>query len=250
MKTDRLDRMEAYILETGSVSLPDLAEHFQVSLNTVRRDVTEILARGKIRKVYGGVTAGDTAVTPVAIRESTNASEKEHIGRLAAGLVSDGDTIFLDSGSTTPHLLRFLEGHTGLTVISHNLKVIDAAARMEGINLIAIGGEYNYRTGDFSGIASSTEILERYHITKAFLAATAVSVKFGLTNTSFLEAEMKRRIVEASDRVILMADHSKFSRNAVISFCPLERLEALVTDRKPEEEFVTACLGQNIAIYY
>ena len=250
MKANRLDLIEAYTVERGSATLPELAEAFDVSLNTIRRDIAELLKRGKIRKVYGGVTANDSAVTPISIRETTNSAEKERIGELAAQLVSSGDTIFLDSGSTTPYLLRHLEGKTNVTVLSHNLKVIELASRCESLHLIAIGGEYNFRTNDFSGIASSAETLSRYHINKAFLAATSASLRFGLANTSFLQAEMKRRIAAASDAVILMADHSKFSRNAAITFCPFDTLSAIVTDQKPDADLAAACTEKNIRLLY
>ena len=250
MKANRLDLIEAYTVDRGSASLPELAEAFGVSINTIRRDIAELVQRGKIRKVYGGVTANDVSVTPISVRETTNSLEKQRIGELAAQLVNDGDTIFLDSGSTTPYLLACLEDKQELTVISHNLKVIELAARCENLHLIAIGGEYNFRTNDFSGIASSAETLSRYHISKAFLAATSVSLRFGLANTSFLQAEMKRRIAAASDAVILMADHSKFSRNAAITFCPFETLSAIVTDQKPDVGFVTACTEKNIRLLY
>ena len=250
MKANRLDLLEEYIIARGSATLPELSENFNVSINTIRRDIAELLQRGTIRKVYGGVTANDTAVTPISIRETTNSMEKERIGELAAQLIHDGDTIFLDSGSTTPYLLRWLEGKSSLTVISHNLKVIEAAARCRDIHLIALGGEYSHRTNDFSGVASSAESLSRYHISKAFLAATAVSVRFGLANTSFLQAEMKRRVAAASDCVILVADHSKFSRNAAITFCPFESLSAVVTDCRPDDAFVSACEARKIQLLY
>ena len=250
MKINRLALIEDYVVKQGSASLPELSEKFDVSLNTIRRDVAELLKRGRIKKVYGGVTANVSPVTPVAVREATNGQEKERIGKLAAKLVCDGDTIFLDSGSTTPYLLRWLEGKRDLTVISHNLKVIEAAARLDGVHLIALGGEYNPRTNDFSGLASSAESLSRYHISRAFLAATAVSVHFGLANTSFLEAEMKRRIAAISDYIVLMADHSKFSKNGAITFCELGTLDAIVTDRCPDEAFVAACQAEKISLYY
>lgn len=250
MKVNRLALIEEYVVKRGSATLPELAETFEVSMNTVRRDVAELSAHGRIQKVYGGVTANVPPITPMSVREASNSREKEHIGKLAAKLVCDGDTIFLDSGSTTPYLLRFLTDKRDVTVISHNLKVLDEAAKLDGIHLIALGGEYNPRTNDFSGLASSASLLAGYHISKVFLAATAVSARFGLANTSFLEAEMKRRIVGVGDRIVLMADHSKFSKNGAITFCELGALDALVTDRCPEKVFVDACREQGISLYY
>ena len=250
MKANRLDLIEEYILERGSVTLPELSEEFKVSMNTVRRDMTELVQRGKVKKVYGGVTINGAAVPPVSIRENTHSKEKERIGKLAGSLVHDGDTIYLDSGTTTPYILRNLTNVQSLTVISHNLRALEEASHHKEFHLIAVGGEYSYRTGDFSGLASSTDTLSRYHISRAFMSATAVSVKFGLSSTSFLEAEIKRSIVARSDSIVLMSDHSKFMRNAVISFCDLEQLTAIVTDQEPAEDIRNFCLEKNIELLY
>ena len=250
MKASRLDSIEEYILEHGSVSLPELSTVFQVSMNTIRRDMSELVQRGKVKKVYGGVTINGPSVTPLSFRENAYSKEKEWIGKLAASLVHDGDTIYLDSGTTTPCILRCLESMQSLTVISHNLRALEEASKNKGLHLIAVGGEYSYRTGDFSGLASSSDTLNRYHISKAFMSATAVSVKYGLSSISFLEAEIKRLIVEASDSVVLMSDHSKFLRNAVISFCDLDQLEAIVTDQDPGEDIRKFCAEKNIQLLY
>lgn len=250
MKANRLDLIEEYILEHGNVSLPELSAVFQVSINTIRRDIAELVQRGKVKKVYGGVTINGKTAPPVSVRENTYSAEKEAIGRLAAPLVRDGDTIYLDSGTTTPFILRNLTSVQSLTIISHSLRVLEEASHYKEFHLIAVGGEYSYRTGDFSGLASSTDTLSRYHISKAFLSATAVSVRFGLSSTSFLEAEIKRSIVAGSDSLILLSDHSKFSRNAVISFCDLEQLEAIVTDCRPSEEICTFCEENQIQLIF
>ena len=124
MKANRLDLIEEYILEHGNVSLPELSAVFQVSINTIRRDIAELVQRGKVKKVYGGVTINGKTAPPVSVRENTYSAEKEAIGRLAAPLVRDGDTIYLDSGTTTPFILRNLTSVQSLTIISHSLRVL------------------------------------------------------------------------------------------------------------------------------
>ena len=239
MRADRLDQIEQYVMERGNASLPEIAEHFSVSINTVRRDVAELLRRGNIRKVYGGVSVDSAGFSPMSVRETINEPEKEIIGRLAATLVEDGDTVFLDAGSTTPYLVGHLADRVNVTIITHNLKAIEEASRHENLRILAIGGEYNHHTQSFVGIAASGRF-QSYHISKVFLATTAVSAEFGLTNTTYLEAEIKRKIVSCGGEVILLADHTKFGQNAVISFCSLDQLSAVVTDRMPDEEFVRA----------
>ena len=128
VRVDRINRMERYILENESVSLTDLAEHFDVSINTVRRDIGELLARGRVRKVYGGVAASlpsenltGPQLLPFAKRAVMNSAEKQLIGSLAAPLVRDNSTVFLDSGSTVACMLPYLAQRQGLTIVTHSL---------------------------------------------------------------------------------------------------------------------------------
>ena len=118
MRAERLNAMEQYILGKETVSLEELSTQFSVSMNTIRRDVMELLSRGNIRKVYGGVSS--TLINrPVgfSVRAQKNSRAKQIIGRLASQLVSDGASIFLDSGSTTPYILQHIGEKNGVTAI-------------------------------------------------------------------------------------------------------------------------------------
>ncbi len=237
MRVDRLNAIEQYIVKHGTVSMEELVSHFQVSMNTIRRDINELLAREHIKKVYGGVAINESPVLPYAIRAVSNSSAKERIGRLAAGLVRDGDTIFLDAGSTTPYLLPFLSERRDVTVITHSLIAMIRASECQHLNLIGLGGVFSNRTSAFASIATVEE-LTKFHIRTSFLAATGVSLEAGLTNASYLDAEIKRRVAQQAEQVVLMADGSKFDHSAVHSFFPFEKLTAVVTDERPPENYV------------
>ena len=216
--------MEQYILGKETVSLEELSTQFSVSMNTIRRDVMELLSRGNIRKVYGGVSS--TLINrPVgfSVRAQKNSRAKQIIGRLASQLVSDGASIFLDSGSTTPYILQHIGEKNGVTVITHSLTALYAAPA----------------TSSFTGI-STLDALSRLSIQTIFISATGVSIENGLTNSTYLEAEIKRSVVQRGNRVVLMADQSKFGHSAVISFCPFEQLYAIVTDCLPSEPYLEA----------
>ena len=227
MRAERLNAMEQYILGKETVSLEELSTQFSVSMNTIRRDVMELLSRGNIRKVYGGVSS--TLINrPVgfSVRAQKNSRAKQIIGRLASQLVSDGASIFLDSGSTTPYILQHIGEKNGVTVITHSLTALYAASSLSNLNIIA-------------GI-STLDALSRLSIQTIFISATGVSIENGLTNSTYLEAEIKRSVVQRGNRVVLMADQSKFGHSAVISFCPFEQLYAIVTDCLPSEPYLEA----------
>ena len=240
MRADRLNEMEQYILGKENVSLEELCAQFGISMNTVRRDIAELLSRGNVRKVYGGVSSNlQHRPLGFSVRERKNSEAKQIIGQLAARLVSSGSSIFLDSGSTTPNIVRHLGEKNGVTVITHSLTALYEASALSNLNIISLGGIYAPSTSSFTGI-STLDTLSHLSIQTIFISATGVTIENGLTNSTYLEAEIKRNVVQRGNRVVLMADQSKFGHSAVISFCSFEQLYAIVTDRVPPAPYLAA----------
>ena len=232
--------MEQYIISQDAVSLTDLAEHFQISMNTVRRDLNELQKRGSIRKTYGGVTKGEntTSLQTYSIRSKANPEAKSIIGKLAGSLIEDGDTIFLDSGSTTPYILSNLGNHTNITVISHSLPALVSATRCQNINLISLGGMYNESTSSFWGSHTLDSIAD-LHISKIFLSTSGISTKGELTNNTYLEAEIKRKIIRQGRQIILLADQTKFDKTGMITYATFQDLDVIATDGQPSRNYQT-----------
>lgn len=250
MRLDRLNSMEQYILEKGTASLEDLAGHFSVSLNTVRRDISELLERGQIKKVYGGVAALNVkTLLPLPVRAERQHQEKQAIGRFAASLVKDHSTIFLDSGSTTVNILPYLAEKSGITVITHSLSALYEAAKYPEISVIALGGQYSSPTSSYVG-ANTLELISNLSIDTVFIAATGVSIENGLSNNTYFEAEIKRCVTRRSKNTILLADHTKFDRDALISFCELSRLSAIVTGEPLSAAYERFAEENHIALHY
>lgn len=250
MRLDRVNEMEQYVLRRGTASLEDLTEEFQISLNTVRRDVSELLRRGRIRKTYGGVAAVETAgPVPMAKRYAKNREEKLLIGQLAAGLVENGQTVFLDSGSTIPAMLPHLSRLENVTIVTHSLSVMSEASQYPNLKVIALGGLYSPDTNSYVGL-STLEGLERISVDTVFIAATGVSLERGLTNTTYFEAEIKQRVVRRGSRVVLLADESKFDFISTISFYDFKKLYAVVTNRRPPIGYVEAARVNGIRLLF
>ena len=229
MRADRLNEMEQYILGRENVSLEELCVQFSISMNTVRRDIAELLNRGNVRKVYGGVSSNlQHRPLGFSVRERKNSEAKQIIGQLAARL---------DSGSTTPNIVRHLGEKNGVTVITHSLTALYEAASLPNLNIISLGGIYAPSTSSFTGI-STLDTLSHLSIQTIFISATGVTIENGLSNSTYLEAEIKRNVVQRGNRVVLMADQSKFGHSAVISFCSFEQLYAVVTDRMPPAPYL------------
>jgi len=250
MKFNRLNEIEKYLVENTSASIAELCERFNVSSNTIRRDIAELCSRGIAKKVYGGIAINNGAnVVHYQARSVSHLEEKIALAQLASRYIENGETIYIDSGTTTVNLLRFIPENINLTIISNSLNVYTEAARLPHLNVIAAGGLLDHKTNSFIGMTTINTI-RSYHISKAFMAATGVSLSIGATNNSFHEAEIKKVVTAQCKSIILMADHTKIDHPASISFCPMDALSAFVTDQRPPEPYLEFCSKNDIDCLY
>lgn len=244
MRIQRINEIEQFLTTKGSATIHELCDKFKVSLNTIRRDIDELHDRGIVSKVYGGIVLNsDTHIVPLSTRSVSNLAEKQIICEIAAKNMISGSTIYIDSGTTTVPLLRHIDPNANITIVSNSLDVFSEATKYSGINVISIGGLLSIKTHSFIGVAAINQLKE-YRINRAFLTATAVSIMSGATNNSYHESEIKKAVINQSNKIILMADHTKLSKQAALSFCPLDKVDTFVTDRRPPDEFI-AFFDQN-----
>lgn len=238
MKFNRLNDMEQYILLSGTSSLEELCRHYHVSMSTVRRDITELIRRNRIIKVYGGVTRNRAhdALQYNAPFQANPAHAKSKIGACAASFVKDGMSIFVDSGTPGLELLSCLSEKQNITVISHNLSVLSLASQFPNLNVIALGGIYNSETSSFSG-KSALEELSKMSIDLVFLKSDGVTIERGLTSSSYSEIEVKKNVAQWNRDIILLMDGAEFGRNALMTFCEIGRLRAIICDAPAPNEF-------------
>lgn len=249
MKVDRLNDMEQYILKTGTSSLEELCRHFDVSMSTIRRDVGELIRRNRVEKVYGGVARSQarSAEDSNAALQTQAQFAKKGKGYYAASFVRDGMSVFLDSGAAGLDILPHLANKRNITVISHSLTVLAEATRYPTLNVIALGGIYNSATASFSGNSVLSE-LAKMSIDLVFLTADGVSTERGLTSSSYTEIEVKKNVAKWNRDLILLADGCEFGQSALITFCELRRLRAIISDKPVPAEFTRANALNKIAL--
>ena len=250
MKLSRLNAIEQHILTKGFASIDELCDLFHVSKNTIRRDLGELESRKSITKVYGGVTANTKLeVAPIPVRKTQDTDAKTLIGYMAAKYVEDGDTIFIDAGTTTVNIISNIAQKKNITLISHSMLALSEATKYRDLSIISLGGFFNHDTSSFFGI-STFENLKELRINKAFIGCTGVSLNAGVTSLTYFESEIKRGIVARSSNVILMTDATKIGREGMITICPFARLAAFVTDIKPPDEYVDYCSSNGIDLVF
>lgn len=248
MKSARLDEMEQYVLNQGTASMADLCTRFGISVNTARRDIVHVLERGTVEKVYGGVRARRSEhLTAFAIRAQQRLSSKLRVAMEAAAQIEDGDFVFIDSGSTTMHIPQYIPQAYHVTVLTYSLQCINLALAHPGIQLLVLPGQLQRETNSMTGMETITS-LRKYHIRKAFMAASALSLSNGVMNSSSLEYEIKRNALGQSDQKYLLVDHEKFDRTAMLTYARIEDFSSLVTDHLPSNTYRSFCREHGIDI--
>ncbi|OXM15419.1 DeoR/GlpR family DNA-binding transcription regulator [Paenibacillus herberti] len=248
IKSKRIQQMKEYVYQHESVSLDELMDHFQVSKNTVRRDVQELVDSGILKKVYGGVSVNHSTLIKFNERKDLYLGKKQLIGQLAATCVEDGDVLFVDSGTTTLEMLPYL-AHRHLTIVTNNFDFIHDARAYSGLTLFSTGGMLERNTNSFVGY-QSLELLQKYNITKAFLASTGISIANGVTNSSPMETEIKSMVAKKSLSTYLMIDDSKFDQYSLTTYCQLSDLSCIVTNSKPPEAYENYASEHEIRLLY
>lgn len=251
MKYNRIQDMELYLQSVKSATNKELMEHFDISMQTLRRDLKELEDRKFLKKIYGGVVICEdqlqqNSILDINSRKITNIDSKIKIGRLAATLVEDGDIIFVDSGTTAFHLIPFLTSVKNVTIVSHSLLVMFAISELTNVTSICLGGIYNPTTWTFDADTS----FNQYNYNKAFISTVGISINKGLTNTDYKEGVMKRHVIENSNQTFILADASKMGNVAFNHFADLFDIDAIITDTKPEEKFLKFFKKLEIKVIY
>jgi len=221
----------AWLQEEGSARVRTLAEAFDVSEVTVRQDLEKLEADGFIVREHGGAFLKSVTqqVRAMALQHAENMDAKRAIGRVAAALVGDGETIILDSGSTTTEVAAQLPGRRDMTVITNALNIALMLGAEPGFDVHMSGGHFKAPTLSLSGDRSADYFRGLFAQT-LFLATAAVDLRAGLTYPALSDIPVKRAMIEAAERVVLVADSSKIGRRSFTALGGIELVDVLVTD--------------------
>jgi DeoR family transcriptional regulator, aga operon transcriptional repressor len=239
----------ARLLErTGRLSVAQICEQFSISEATARRDLEALSEQGHVQRVHGGAVLARQAAPeePILRRSREQENEKEQIGRTAAALVQDGETVFLGSGTTVLQVAQHLVTRN-IAVITNSLPVINLMSEKENIELIALGGML--RDSELSFIGHITEqALSEVRADKIMIGIRAISLDQGLTNDYLPETLTDRAILNAGRETVIVADNTKCGVMSTAFVAPLTAMHTLVTDDQTDTEFIEALRSQGIEV--
>ncbi len=226
---------QAWILSTlravGFLSVADLARQLGVSQMTIRRDLHSLQATGRVRPVHGGASLAPRELRRAAFAEGEYTEAQERVARHAAGLVGCRDTVAIDAGPTGLAIARALPASFAGCVITHSMPTLAFLARERAGRVVALGGEYLPARAAFVGPTTEAAVLQ--HRTRTFFVSPPAVDSRGLYAQSAAEAGVQRRLMDIADEVVLVVTHEAFQTSAPALVGPLDRLTAVVCDRRP-----------------
>jgi DeoR/GlpR family transcriptional regulator of sugar metabolism len=227
----RREKILELIREDGAAKVIKLAKIFKVSEVTIRQDLERLEQEGFILREHGGAFLKNVedSVKSITLLNQENLEKKQLIGKKASELIETGDTIILDSGSTTTEIAKNLIGRKGLTVITNALNIALILGAEPGIELIVTGGEFKPPTLSLTG-QKAADFFEDIHVDKLFLATAGISLRSGLTYPSLSDIVVKKAMIDAADTTYLVADSTKIDKNAFASLGALSLIDYIITD--------------------
>ena len=246
---DRRSTILDIINQQGKIHVDELSKAFNVSEVTVRNDLKKLEKDGFLRRTHGGALKANNVAFDLTLMEKAkkHAHEKKLIGTKAAEMIFEGDTIFLDSGTTTFEIARSIKEKKNITVITNALNIATELAGIEGIGVVLTGGMLREKSFSLVG-PHAEQTLKDYFGDKLFLGVDGICTDYGITTPNLLEAQVNRLMVERSNEVIVVTDSSKFGRRSLCLIVDLNSVDKIITDRGIPENDLNVLRSKEVEV--
>ena len=230
LPVERQKKYLALLSNKDVVTISYFMTKFDVSIETVRRDLSILEKQDKIEKVYGGAKLKKSILNEPSIEERmvNNLKEKDLIGKKCCEFINDGDCIFIDSGSTTYHITKHIRDKKNLTIITNSIAVVNELINTD-FEIIIIGGKIRHEECSvvtFDYIFNFSQL----NIQKSFICAGGITAKNGISDFNMQEAVTRKKIIERSKEIYVAADSNKLGRDVLINVAPLNKIDYIITD--------------------
>jgi len=227
---ERQRQMLEYIRKHKSAGVSRLSQMMYINEATIRRDLNALEKTGLVKRTYGGavLSEGIDSEIPLFVRDTENREKKEIIGERAANLVRDGDTLFLDSSSTTSRIIPHLSDRKGLKIITNGAKTTILLSKL-ACSVYCTGGRLRENSLSFIG-QSAIDCLRNFYVDTAFFSCRGLSSEFGMTDSNEDEALLRRMMIEHSRKSYLLIDSTKLNKSSFYAISPLSSLTGIICD--------------------
>ena len=249
LAAQRQRNLEAIVREQGSARVAELATHFDVTEETIRRDLDKLEAEGRLRRSHGGAVRleRESDEQPYWIREVTNLREKDAIAAEALSRIRPGDTVYFDASSTVLQLARILPDQS-LTIMSHSMQVALALMNHTKARVLCPGGSLSAPSLSFIGPITEKNLTD-IHVNHFFTSCRGVSAEYGMTDANEEQARVRQIMIARADHVILMADITKIGQRSLFEIAQLNDVDELITNapRTENEQQQLALLDTKVS---
>ena len=224
--------------KNGKVKVCDLSQIYEVSEVTIRRDLQELEEAELIKRVHGGAVLNDSTKFEPTFSEKIDKfyDEKESVGKLAASMILDGDTVVLDAGTTTLNISRYITAKN-ITVLTNSVDIAFELAKKQNVEVIVTGGTLRWETRALVGpVADNT--FKSFRVDKSFIGANGVCIINGLTTPNIIEANTKREMIKIAKKIIVVCDHTNFSKVSFAKIVDLDSIDIIITDNQLDDEML------------
>lgn len=239
---ERRQEILELINKKGSVRVNDLAEYYDVGKETIRRDLKELSEEYGISVVYGGarlqngIAGNQIQENHITQKRFLNHDIKDELARKAAELIEPGDIIALNSGSTVECILDHIADKTPLSILTVNVNIAARASLIPGVEVYLPGGKVRSKSGMIINF-DAENFIKKFSVKKCFFGVSAISLGNQITHPSMEEVPNNRSLLSISEKVYLMADHTKFDKQSLYKLARLDEMDAILTDQKLPEAY-------------
>jgi DeoR/GlpR family transcriptional regulator of sugar metabolism len=253
MKMKRIQEEKKFFLSRKQATNIELCEIFGVSIETVRRDLNLLEEEGVIRKIYGGACIVENSQVPIpidewAVRMDKYPASKQSMAKEIARYIPDGSTVFLDSGTTVYHVACCLSGKKNVTVLTNSIRIVEKLGMNKDFQVYVIGGIIKTDILASSGVFATEFLANFYHIDYAVISCDGLIPDKGTTEHSLELSMLKKIVLEKTEKIIVMADHSKIGIAGSCLCCPIDRISIAVVDSETPETHINTMRMQGLEV--
>lgn len=246
---ERRNKILSILQKESRVVVSDLSKAFNVTEETIRRDLEKLEKDGFAKKAYGGAIINESvnADLPFTVRKTANVSGKQKIADIIASMIQDGDNIMLDASSTAVYIAKQLKNKKNLTIITNSIEILLELSDITGWKVLSTGGVM--KEGSLSLVGYQAEkMISCFHVDKTIISCKGLDIEKGITDSNEMEAHIKKLMFDSANVKIIAADSSKFDRISFTKICDLSEIDMIVTDVNPDQKWTNTTGPLNIEI--